>query len=126
VCRRTGGLGQGHISLPPFPISHGAKNFSKKERGSLAEGEAARSPITFFLFFFLKTSIKPAHQGMFTVYILLSLRDKKTYVSYTNNFERRFRQHNLGRAKSTKHRVLFELLFKEEFENSIEAKKREI
>ncbi|MFH1705398.1 MAG: GIY-YIG nuclease family protein [Patescibacteria group bacterium] len=63
---------------------------------------------------------------MFTVYILLSLRDKKTYVSYTNNFERRFRQHNLGRAKSTKHRVLFELLFKEEFENSIEAKKREI
>lgn len=63
---------------------------------------------------------------MFTVYILQSLKDSKTYVGYTNNFEVRFKQHNSGQSKSTKHRAPFKLLFKEEFDNSNEAKKREI
>ncbi len=63
---------------------------------------------------------------MFTVYVLQSLKDKKTYAGYTNNFERRFKQHNSGRSKSTKCRAPFKLLFKEEFENNIEAKKREL
>lgn len=63
---------------------------------------------------------------MFTVYILQSVKDKKTYVGYTDNFERRFEEHNSGKSKSTKHRLPFKLLFKEEFENSMEAKKREI
>lgn len=63
---------------------------------------------------------------MFTVYILQSLKDKKTYIGYTNNFERRFEQHISGRSNSTKHRTPFKLLFKEEFENKLEAKKREI
>ncbi|MFH0773834.1 MAG: GIY-YIG nuclease family protein [bacterium] len=61
-----------------------------------------------------------------TVYILQSLKDKKTYIGYTNNFERRFNQHNSGQSKSTKHRSPFKLLFKEEFSNSSEAKKREL
>lgn len=63
---------------------------------------------------------------MFTVYILQSIKDKKTYVGSTNNFERRFKQHNTGKSKSTKYRAPFALLFKEEFETSVEAKKREI
>jgi len=63
---------------------------------------------------------------MFTVYILQSLKDKRTYVGYTDNFERRFKQHNLGQVKSTKFRTPLRLLFKEEFENSTEAKKREL
>ncbi|RJQ26535.1 hypothetical protein C4577_03200 [Candidatus Parcubacteria bacterium] len=41
---------------------------------------------------------------MYYVYILQSLKDNKTYVGYTDNFERRFEQHNSGRSKSTKHR----------------------
>ncbi len=63
---------------------------------------------------------------MFTVYILQSLKDNKTYVGYTDNFERRFQQHNSGQSKSTKYRVPFKLLFKEEFEDKKEAKKREL
>ena len=63
---------------------------------------------------------------MFSVYLLLSLRDKKTYVGFTNNFNTRFKQHNLGRVNSTKHRAPFKLLFKEEFNDIKEAKKREI
>jgi len=63
---------------------------------------------------------------MFTVYILQSLKDNKTYIGYTNNFERRFKEHNSGKSKSTKYRAPFKLIFKEEFENSIDAKKREL
>ena len=63
---------------------------------------------------------------MFTVYILKSLKDMKTYVGHSNNFDRRFEDHNSGRSKSTKHRAPFELMFKEEFESSIETKKREL
>src|SRR3989338_11391291 len=63
---------------------------------------------------------------VFTVYILQSLKDKKTYVGYTDNFERRLEQHNSGMSKSTNHRTPFKLLFKEEYKNITEAKKREI
>ena len=63
---------------------------------------------------------------MYTVYILQSLKDSKTYVGYTDNFERRFKQHNSGQVKSTKFRLPFKLFFKEEFETSVEARKREL
>lgn len=63
---------------------------------------------------------------MYTVYILQSLKDDKTYVGFTDNFERRFQQHNSGKSESTKFRAPFKLLFKEEFENSSEAKNREL
>ncbi|MBI4037613.1 GIY-YIG nuclease family protein [Candidatus Curtissbacteria bacterium] len=62
---------------------------------------------------------------MHTVYILQSLKDKRTYVGSTDNFERRLLQHNSGRVKSTKHRTPFKVLFTEEFETIQEAKKRE-
>ena len=61
-----------------------------------------------------------------TVYIIQSLKDQRTYVGYTDNFDRRFKQHNSGLVKSTKHRIPFKLLFKEEFNTSLEAKKREL
>lgn len=63
---------------------------------------------------------------MYFIYVLLSLKDQKTYVGYTDDFERRFKQHNSGYVKSTKHRIPFRLLFTEEFETSAEAKKREL
>ncbi len=63
---------------------------------------------------------------MFTVYILLSQKDQRTYVGYTDNFDRRFKQHNSGLVKSTKYRYPFKLLFKEEFKTSTDAKKREL
>ena len=61
-----------------------------------------------------------------TLYVLQSLKDNRTYVGSTNNFDRRFKEHNLGHVKSTKHRVPFKLLFTEEFSTSKEAKKREL
>lgn len=79
----------------------------QKERGTSPKGRAARSI------------------QMYYIYILLSLKDNRTYVGYTNNIERRLRQHNSGLVKSTKHRIPFKLLFKEEFITSFEAKKRE-
>ena len=63
---------------------------------------------------------------MYTVYILQSLKDKKTYVGYTNNFEKRLKQHNKGQVKSTKYRYPLKLLLKEEFNNIAEAKHREL
>jgi len=63
---------------------------------------------------------------MYIVYILQSLKDNKTYVGYTDNFERRFKQHNSGQSKSTKHRAPFRLLFIEEFDDRKIAKKREL
>ena len=63
---------------------------------------------------------------MYFVYILQSLKDNKTYVGYTDNFERRFHQHNSGLVKSTSHGYPFKLLFKEEFVESSEAKRREL
>lgn len=63
---------------------------------------------------------------MYTVYVLQSLKDKKTYIGYTNNFQRRLNEHNSGKAKSTKYRAPFKMLFKEEFKSLDEAKKREL
>ena len=62
---------------------------------------------------------------MYTVYVLQSLIDGRTYVGYTNNFHRRFTQHNSQTSKATKYRAPFKLILKEEFNSSIEAKRRE-
>lgn len=63
---------------------------------------------------------------MYFVYILKSLKDKKTYVGYTSDIEQRLELHNSGRVISTKHRKPLELLFLEKFETSKEAKQREL
>jgi putative endonuclease len=63
---------------------------------------------------------------MHYVYVLQSLKDGRTYIGSTDNVERRFHEHNSGRAKSTRHRAPFKMLFVEEFETSPLAKKREM
>ncbi len=62
---------------------------------------------------------------MFFVYILQSLKDRKTYVGQTDNIEKRIKLHNAGLVKSTKHRVPFKLLLLEKFSTRAEAMKRE-
>lgn len=59
------------------------------------------------------------------VYILLSLKDHRTYTGSTDNIERRLTQHNSGQVKSTKDRLPLKLLFTESFETIKEARKRE-
>jgi putative endonuclease len=62
---------------------------------------------------------------MFHAYILLSLKDNRTYVGYTKNLSRRLDLHNSGQVISTKHRLPFRILFAEKFETRQEAQKRE-
>ena len=63
---------------------------------------------------------------MYFVYILQSLKDKRTYVGYTNDIDIRLKQHNSGQVTATKHRRPMKLLFSEKFETKQEAKKREL
>ena len=49
---------------------------------------------------------------MYYIYILKSLKDKNLYIGRTNNFERRFKEHNSGKVSSTKSRRPFVLLEK--------------
>jgi len=63
---------------------------------------------------------------MFYIYILLSLKDNRTYVGYTKDISKRLEKHNAGSVKSTRHRTPLELIFLEQFETSLEAKRREL
>ncbi|TSA28231.1 MAG: GIY-YIG nuclease family protein [Ignavibacteriales bacterium] len=62
---------------------------------------------------------------MFTVYVLLSEKDNKRYIGFTDDIERRLTEHNLGKVKSTKKRQPLRLIYTEEYENKSEAMKRE-
>lgn len=63
---------------------------------------------------------------MYFVYILQSLKDKRTYVGYTKNIEKRLHQHNTGQVISTKNRKPFKLLSLEKFKDMAEAKRKEL
>lgn len=59
------------------------------------------------------------------VYII-KCKDNSLYTGWTNNLERRFKAHTEGKgAKYTRGRGPLELVYFEEFEDKIEAMKRE-
>ena len=59
------------------------------------------------------------------VYIL-RCNDDSLYTGWTNNLEKRFKAHSTGKgAKYTKARLPVELVYYEEFEDKIDAMKRE-
>lgn len=62
---------------------------------------------------------------MFYVYIIKSKKDNKLYIGVTGDLKRRFREHNQGLNKSTKHRVPFELVYYEAYFSEKDAKSRE-
>ncbi|MEW5758836.1 MAG: GIY-YIG nuclease family protein [Candidatus Omnitrophota bacterium] len=63
---------------------------------------------------------------MYYVYVLKSLRNGKRYISSTKNLpEDRLKQHNYGSNKWTKENGPFELIYKEQYLNITEARKRE-
>lgn len=51
---------------------------------------------------------------MFYTYILRSKKDNKWYTGSTNNLQKRFKDHNLGKITSIKNRGPFELIYYEE------------
>jgi len=59
------------------------------------------------------------------IYILQSQKDNKYYIGETADVEQRLLFHNSGKQRSTKNRLPFELVLVEQFENRIEALKRE-
>ena len=64
-------------------------------------------------------------QIMYTLYVLRSLKDGKLYIGVTNNFKRRYQEHNDGKSKSTRYRKPFRFVYKEEYKTRSEAMKRE-
>ncbi len=62
---------------------------------------------------------------MINTYVLYSLEFDRTYTGMTKNVEKRFNQHNNKENKSTKAYVPWILIHQEQFNNRIEARKRE-
>jgi len=61
----------------------------------------------------------------FYTYVLLSHKDKKLYIGWTNDLKERFSKHKLGEVKATKHRRPLELVYYEACKNKEMAIKRE-
>lgn len=61
----------------------------------------------------------------YSVYILLSKKDKKLYVGCTQNITKRLKRHNSGHVLATKYRRPLVLIHKERFENKTGAFNRE-
>lgn len=62
---------------------------------------------------------------MWHVYLLQSLKDKKYYIGQTDDIQKRLKEHNKGKIKSTKSRVPFKLMGCEEYSTQNEARRRE-
>ncbi|HRP32046.1 MAG TPA: GIY-YIG nuclease family protein [Agriterribacter sp.] len=63
---------------------------------------------------------------MFFVYVIRSKKDGRFYVGLSEEVERRLKEHNSGKTKSTKGYVPWELCFYEQYFTRIEARRREI
>ncbi len=62
---------------------------------------------------------------MFYTYILRSKKGNKWYTGSTNNLQKRFKDHNLGKVASTENRAPFELIYYEACINEQDARQRE-
>ncbi len=62
---------------------------------------------------------------MMYIYVICSQKDGRFYVGMTENVERRLKEHNQGKTKSTKGFRPWELFFFEEFETREIARNRE-
>ncbi|MCX5750217.1 MAG: GIY-YIG nuclease family protein [Candidatus Saganbacteria bacterium] len=62
---------------------------------------------------------------MYFVYILESLRNGKYYIGSTKDVEKRLREHNQGKTKSTKGLMPLEIVYTESYASCSEARKRE-
>jgi len=62
---------------------------------------------------------------MYYVYVLRSSSDSHLYTGFTNDLERRVKEHNAGLVSSTSHRKPFELVYYEAYSSEEEARHRE-
>ena len=59
------------------------------------------------------------------VYFLKSKNKERFYIGCTNNLEKRLKEHNLGKTKSTKPYIPWKIFYSEEFVDKKDAYKRE-
>lgn len=59
------------------------------------------------------------------VYVLLSEKDHKFYIGYTNDIEKRLKEHENGEVTSTKWRLPVKLIYYEMHLNQKDALRRE-
>lgn len=62
---------------------------------------------------------------MYYIYILKSKKDKLFYTGYTKDLKSRVKEHNTGKALSTKNRLPLELVYYEACLNQQDATHRE-
>ena len=62
---------------------------------------------------------------MYSIYILRSMKNNRYYIGCTKDMERRLNEHNSGETKGNRYYRPFELVYKEEYDNPAEARKRE-
>ena len=62
---------------------------------------------------------------MFFTYVLLSLKDKKFYIGYTDNLKERLKKHQTGKVLATKPRLPVKLIYAELHLNKYDALRRE-
>ena len=62
---------------------------------------------------------------MFQVYVLRSLKDQKLYIGMTDDLPARLEKHKNGRVPSTKHRRPLVLVYQENCETRVDARRRE-
>lgn len=63
---------------------------------------------------------------MWYAYVLKSRVNNRLYTGSTNNIERRLLEHNSGKSKYTRSTRPFDLIYTQEFETRLEARKREL
>ncbi len=63
---------------------------------------------------------------MYYVYILKSETKEKTYVGFTNNLERRIKEHNSGKSKFTSKYIPWRVVYQEQVETLANARAREL
>ena len=61
----------------------------------------------------------------FIVYAIQSQIDSRIYVGFTSDLEKRIKEHNSGKTKSTKGYRPWNIVFTEECTNRIEARNKE-
>ncbi len=62
---------------------------------------------------------------MYIVYVIKSEVDSRLYVGFTENIERRLKEHNSGKTRSTKGYIPWKLVYKEEVKERVDARQRE-
>ncbi|NQT75308.1 MAG: GIY-YIG nuclease family protein [Candidatus Omnitrophica bacterium] len=59
---------------------------------------------------------------MYYVYVLKSKKDNNLYTGHTENIEKRIKEHNSGKVRSTSKRRPFVLVYKESFNTRSQAR----